>query len=689
MMSIRKPHAPVKITLTGQNLINDPALNKGTAFTEAERHLFCLNGLLPPLVGTLDDQVARRMKMLRSFQTDLQRYAFLRELQDTNETLFYAVLVRHLEELLPIVYTPTVGEACERFSDIWRKPRGIFLSYADRGPIRNILADPRYDKVRVIVVTDGERILGLGDQGAGGMGISIGKAVLYTACGGIPPDEALPIVLDVGTDNGERLSDPLYIGWRDARIKGDDYDAFVEEFVSAVSERWPGALLQWEDFGGSNASRLLLRYRDRLCTFNDDIQSTAAVAGATLLAAVKATGQSLRDQRIVLFGAGSAGCGIGKLLLELMIEDGLPEAEARTRFFTVDRQGLLLAETPDSTPAQAPFLQSKEVVAGWSLETPARISLLDVVRNAKPTVLIGTSGLAGAFDEDVVRSMAAHVHRPIILPLSNPTSRSEATPQQLIAWTNGRAFMGTGSPFAPVSWKGRLIEIDQTNNCYIFPGMGLGILACGARRVSDAMFRVAARTVAELSPVSTDGRLLPPTRSLRSVATAVARAVARQAQEDGHAETCPPDILDSLIESYHWEPCYREYETIQLVRGPNGSPLRSSPHRGGLAPWQLRRIFDHFDQNLAADICLLELAALVGLSQAHFSRQFKISTGLPPHRYKLTIRIERAKQLLLRGELGLKEIALSCGFFDQGHLSKAFRRAVGLSPGAWQRDNRP
>jgi malate dehydrogenase (oxaloacetate-decarboxylating) len=690
MMSIRKPREPVKVTLTGQSLINDPVLNKGTAFTEIERNLFCLNGLLPPLVGTLDDQIARRMKMLRGLPTDLQRYAFLRELQDTNETLFYAVLQRHFEELLPIVYTPTVGEACERFSDIWRKPRGVFLSYADRGRIRNILADPRYDKVRVIVVTDGERTLGLGDQGAGGMGISIGKTVLYTACGGIPPDETLPIVLDVGTDNKQRLNDPLYVGWKHARIRGDDYDAFVEEFVSAVSERWPDALLQWEDFVGTNASRLLVRYRDRLCTFNDDLQSTAAVVGATLIAAVEVKTQPLCDQRIVLFGAGSAGCGIGKLLLELMIEDGLTEGEARKRFFALDRQGLLLVETPDTTPAQTPFLQAKAAVAGWSLETPGRISLLDVIRHAKPTVLIGTSGLANAFDEEVVRTMAAYVDRPIILPLSNPTSNSEAAPRDLIAWTDGRALIATGSPFAPVLRSGRMIEIDQTNSCYIFPGVGLGILASGARRVSDAMFRVASRTVAELSPAAggENDRLLPLQSALRSTAISVAKAVARQAQIEGHADACPPGILDSVIETYCWEPRYREYEVIELVRDRNGGPFRSSPHRGGLAPWQLRRILDHLDRNLANDVCLSELAALVGLSQAHFSRQFKISTGLPPHRYRLAIRIERAKQQLLQGDLSLKEIALRCGFFDQGHLSKAFRRIVGVSPGTWQRDNR-
>jgi malate dehydrogenase (oxaloacetate-decarboxylating) len=561
MTEISASSGPTKVGLKGYELINDPTLNKGTAFTEAERDLFHLHGLLPPHIGALDDQVARRMKMLRRFQTDFERYAFLRELQDTNETLFYAVLVRHLEELLPIVYTPTVGEGCQRFSEIWRKPRGLFLSYPNRHRIRDILADPRYDRVRVIVVTDGERILGLGDQGGGGMGISIGKLALYTACAGIHPDETLPIVLDVGTNNQERLDDPLYVGWRHARVNGSDYDEFVEEFVSKVHERWPDVLLQWEDFAGSNASRLLDRYRNRLCTFNDDIQSTAAIAAATLMAAVRITGQRLADQRIVLFGAGAAGCGIASLLLRVMIEGGLSEIEARQRFYAVDRGGLLLLGTPNTSAVQKPFLQSDAVVADWSLESPHEISLLDVVRHARPTVLIGVSGQAGAFTEVVVRTMAKHVERPIIFPLSNPTSKSEATAEDMVAWTQGRALMGTGSPFPPVPWSGHMIPINQTNNSYIFPGIGLGVLASRARRVSDAMFMVAAKAVAEMSPgrIGSEDRLLPPVSALRSVAKAVARAVARQAQVDGCAEVCSPEMVEALIESYVWEPRYREY----------------------------------------------------------------------------------------------------------------------------------
>jgi malate dehydrogenase (oxaloacetate-decarboxylating) len=551
--------APIEVR--GYDLLNDPALNKGTAFTESERGLFGLHGLLPPHIGNLEDQVARRMKMLRSFATDFERYAFLRELQDSNETLFCAVLVNHLEELLPIVYTPTVGEGCQRFSEIWRKPRGLFVSYPNRHRIRDIFSDARYDGVRVIVVTDGERILGLGDQGAGGMGISIGKLALYTACAGIHPDQTLPIVLDVGTRNHDRLNDPLYVGWRHARLTGSEYDSFVDEFVSRVHERWPNVLLQWEDFAGSNASRFLNQYRDRLCTFNDDIQSTAAVAAATLMTAARTAGQSMSKQRIALFGAGAAGCGIANILLRVMIEDGMPEIEARKQFFAIDRAGLLLTSTPNTSPEQAPFLQSDATVAGWRTESPRKIGLLDVVRNGQPTILIGVSGQRGAFTEEIVRSMAERVHRPIILPLSNPTSMSEATPEDIVNWTEARALIGTGSPFAPVSWNGRTIPIDQTNNSYVFPGMGLGILAANARRVSDAMFMVAAKAIAQSPQAITEGRLLPRVSALRSVAFSVARAVARQAQADGVADLCAPEVLDARIKSYVWEPQYRNYAT--------------------------------------------------------------------------------------------------------------------------------
>jgi malate dehydrogenase (oxaloacetate-decarboxylating) len=473
-------------------------------------------------------------------------------------------MVRNLEELLPLVYTPTVGEGCQRFSEIWSKPRGVFLSYPNKARIPDILADPRFDKVRVIVVSDGERILGLGDQGAGGMGISIGKLALYTGCAGIHPDLTLPVLLDVGTHNQERLDDPVYVGWRHARVTGADYDDFVEAFVAAVIRRWPNVLLQWEDFAGANAGRLLDRYRDRLCTFNDDIQSTAAIAAAAVMAAVNVTGTPLTEQRIALLGAGSAGSGIAALLLRAMVEAGATEEAARSRFYAVDRQGLLIEGMNDITPAQAPFVQKREAVAAWTLRRPGRIDLFDVAVNAKPTVLIGVSGQAGAFTEEVVRTMAQHVERPAIFPLSNPTSRSEATAEQLVAWTDGRALIGTGSPFPPAPWKGRTIPIDQTNNSYIFPGVGLGILAAGARRVTDAMFMAAAKAVAHLSPTIADknGSLLPPVDQLRAVSLAVAEAVARQAQADGVADLADDVTLSDHIAANVWEPRYRPYRKV-------------------------------------------------------------------------------------------------------------------------------
>ncbi|MBV8209960.1 MAG: NAD-dependent malic enzyme [Burkholderiaceae bacterium] len=556
--------AAVETRLTGLDLLNQATLNKGTAFTDEERDMFGLHGLLPPHVGTLDEQVSRRLKVLRRFPTAFERYAFLRELQDTNETLFYALIVRNLEETLPLVYTPTVGEGCQRFSEIWRKPRGLFLSYPNRHRIREIVSDARFDPVRVIVVSDGERILGLGDQGAGGMGIPIGKLSLYTACAGIHPDQTLPILLDVGTNNQERLADPLYIGWRHERVRGNDYDAFIEDFIAAVAERWPDVLLQWEDFAGTNAARLLERYRERLCTFNDDIQGTAAAVAGTLLAAIGVTGVPLTQQRIALLGAGSAGSGIAALLLHAMIDGGLGQDEARGRFFAVDRHGLLVEGMPGITPAQAPFVRRRRDVAGWRLQNPDEIGLLDVVSNAKPTVLIGTSAQSGAFTENVVREMAKHVDRPVIFPLSNPTWLSEATPEQLAGWTEGRALIGTGSPFAPVQINGRTVIVNQTNNSYIFPGVGLGILAANARRVTDGMFMAAGRALAQLSPAKEgkDERLLPPVSELRAVAVAVAKAVAHQAQADGVAEPASETTLAARIAACVWEPCYRPYRKI-------------------------------------------------------------------------------------------------------------------------------
>lgn len=553
---------------SGIDLLSHPLFNKGTAFTIDERDEFELHGLLPPHVGNLDEQVIRRLRALRACDNPLERYSFLRDLQDVNETLFYALLVRNSAELLPLVYTPTVGEGCQRFSEIWRRPRGLFLCYPNRHRIVDMLASPRLDPVRVIVVSDGERILGLGDQGTGGMGIPIGKLSLYTACAGIHPARTLPIFLDVGTDNAERLADPLYLGWRSPRIRGAAYDEFVDTFIDAVTRRWPDLLLQFEDFANHNAGRLLDKYRDRLCTFNDDIQGTAAVAAGALLSAIGITGVPLTDQRIAVLGAGSAGCGIAALLLRAMIDAGLPVAEARARFYAIDRDGLLVDGMPGIRDAQRPFVQTREAVARWTLADPNAIRLADVARNARPTVLIGVSGQPGAFTEEAVRAMAARVERPVLFPLSNPTSRAEASPSDLIAWTDGRALIGTGSPFAPVVWQGRTYPIAQTNNSYVFPGVGLGILASGARRVTDAMFTAAARALATLSPARTDPNapLLPPVGDLRRVAVVIATAVAAQAQQDGVADPLSPEQLARRIAGQVWEPVYRPYRRVR--RGP-------------------------------------------------------------------------------------------------------------------------
>lgn len=558
---------PVLVTAKGPELVRDPLLNKGTAFSDRERDVYGLHGLLPPHVGTLEGQLDRRIKAFRSYDTPFEQYVFLRALQDRNETLFYALLGAHLEEMLPIVYTPTVGEGCVRFSDVWNQPRGLFLSWPQRHRIEQILADPRLDATEVIVVSDGERILGLGDQGAGGMGIPIGKLSLYTACAGLHPSTTLPILLDVGTDNEARLADPLYLGWRQKRVRGQEYDDFVEAFVSAVTRRWPNVLLQWEDFAQANAGRMLERYRDRLCTFNDDIQGTAAVAAGTLLAAMQSTGGSLVDQRIVVFGAGTAGIGIASLLFRLLVDAGVPEAEARRRFYAIDRPGLLVDDMPDVLPFQRPFAQPRATVSGWALRDPSRIDLLDVMTNARPTVLIGVSGRAGAFTEDAVRAMASHVERPVIFPLSNPTSNSEAAPADLLAWTDGRAIVGTGSPFPPVlDAQGAVRKIDQTNNSYIFPGVGLGVLAVSARRVTDRMFESAARALAEISPARTrttpSATLLPPVTQLRAVAAVVARAVARTAREEGLCASYSDVEIDARIDAKMWRPAYRPYRAV-------------------------------------------------------------------------------------------------------------------------------
>jgi malate dehydrogenase (oxaloacetate-decarboxylating) len=554
----------VETTLSGYELLNDPLLNKGTAFTEDERDAFDLHGLLPPHVAELDYQVKRRLDAFRGLGSDIQRYVFLRGLQDSNETLFYALLTRNIEEMMPIVYTPTVGVGCELFSHIFRKPRGLFLSIPHKDLIRRILDHPRFDGVEAIVVSDGERILGLGDQGAGGMGIPIGKLSLYTACAGLHPSTTLPILLDVGTDNERHLADPIYIGWQHERVRGAEYDDFIETFVTAVRERWPHVLLHWEDFALRNANRLLSRYRDRLCTFNDDIQGTAAIAVGTLLSAINVTGVPLGDQRIAVLGAGSAGTGICALLKRAMVEAGLSEREARGRFYLVDRPGLLIDDMTDLQPFQAPFAQSRDRIAGWTLQSPGWIGLADVVANARPTVLIGTSGQPGAFTQAVVHGMAEQARRPVIFPLSNPTDRAEATPRDLDDWTQGRAVIGTGSPFPPLKRNGKSFRVDQTNNAYVYPGIGLGAIAADAGRISDGMFLAAARTIADYSPAARDpnANLLPPLVDIRALSFNVAFSVAKRAQAEQLAAPMSDEALAATLHGKMWEPLYARYRRL-------------------------------------------------------------------------------------------------------------------------------
>lgn len=557
--AVPRPARIVETALSGYALLNDAQLNKGTAFTDPEREEFELHGLLPPHVASLDWQVKRRLDAFRGIGSDLQKYIFLRGLQDSNETLFYALLTRNIEEMMPIVYTPTVGLGCQLFSRIFRKPRGLFLSLPLKDRIAGILQNARFDGIEAIVVSDGERILGLGDQGAGGMGIPIGKLALYSACAGLHPATTLPVLLDAGTDNADHLRDPLYIGWRHERVRGPAYDDLVDTFVEAARARWPHVLLHWEDFAIGNANRLLARYRDRLCSYNDDIQGTAAIAVGTVLAAMNVTGEPLTRQRIAVLGAGSAGTGVSALLLRAMIEAGADEAEARSRFYLVDRDGLLVEGMNGLLPFQAPFAQPRERLAGWTLRSPGRIDLADVIANAQPTVLIGTSGQAQAFSEPIVRAMAGRVAVPLIFPLSNPTERSEASPQDLLAWSEGRAVIGTGSPFPPLYRNGSEVRVDQTNNAYVYPGIGLGAIAARARRISDRMFLAAARVIAELSPARHDrnATLLPPLVELRNISFQVAVAVARCAQDEGL--TPPLDDVEAAVAAKMWEPLYARY----------------------------------------------------------------------------------------------------------------------------------
>jgi malate dehydrogenase (oxaloacetate-decarboxylating) len=547
--------------LRGMDLLDAPLWNKGTAFTEEEREAFGLSGLLPPHVETLDEQVVRAYEAFRRKDDDLERYIYLRALQDSNEVLFYRLLLDHLEEMIPVVYTPVVAQGCQEFSHIYRRPRGLVIPYPLREAIPTLLAHRPHRDVDVIVVTDGERILGIGDQGVGGLGIPIGKLALYTIVGGIRPDRTLPIVLDVGTNNLDRLRDPEYLGWRHERIVGAAYDDFIAQFVRAIQLELPTTLVQWEDFGVSHARPIVERYGSELLTFNDDIQGTGAVVLGTVLAALNVTGGRLRDQRVVLFGAGSAGAGAADALRAEMVEEGLDEAGARRRFSLINRGGLLHTGRTNLTPEQQVYAASVEEISAWADPRSGPIPLSTVVRAVKPTVLIGLSTVAGAFDEPLIRDMARHTARPVILSLSNPTNRSEARPADLLAWTEGRALVATGSPFSPVEYGGREISIAQCNNAYVFPAMGLGVIASRARRVTPTMFLAAARRLAELSPASQDpdAGLLPPVRDIRSVAFELAVAIGQEAQRSGVAPRVYVETLRARTEAVRWTPSYPIY----------------------------------------------------------------------------------------------------------------------------------
>lgn len=555
-------HPYIKVALSDYALLNTAMLNKGTAFSQEEREVFGLVGLLPHEIANLKLQRDRSYKTFRSKVSEIEKYIYLRDLLDSNETLFYSLFNSHLEEFMPIVYTPVVGLGCQQYSHIYRRPRGLFIAYPDQHNIDRILANSRFDHVKVIVVSDGERILGLGDQGAGGMGISIGKLALYVACAGIHPTYTLPILLDTGTNNENLLNDPLYIGWHHERVRGPAYDDFIERFVNAVKKRFPNVLLHWEDFAQHNANPILARYRKQLCTFNDDIQGTAAVAAGTLLAAIRVTNTPIREQRIVILGAGSAGCGISKLLMQAMTQDGLTEDLAKKNIFLVDRSGLLLEDIKSLQSFQKEFAHSKNMVRDWNIENPDCISILDVVKNVRPTLLIGTSSQKGAFTESIVREMHKNVKRPIIFPLSNPTELSEATPYDLLKWTEGCAIIGTGSPFKPIVKNGAPFRIDQTNNSYIFPGLGLGIISVNAKEVSDKMLMAAAYALSNTSPAKSnqDANLLPPLADIRHVSLQVALSVAKEAINEGLAEYKDKDNLETHIRKLMWIPEYLPYK---------------------------------------------------------------------------------------------------------------------------------
>lgn len=562
-MTTKKTKRAIKLPYSGPSLLNMSLLNKGCAFSDQERKEFELMGLLPRRYETIEQQVERAYAQYSSFDEAINKHIFLRATQDSNETLFYRLVEEHLEEMMPIIYTPTVGDACERFSEIYRRARGLFIAYPDRDNIDEMLANVTKENVKVIVVTDGSRILGLGDQGIGGMGIPIGKLSLYTSCGGVSPAYTLPIMLDVGTNNQTLLDDPFYMGWHHNRIEQDEYDEFLALFISAVKRRWPEVLLQFEDFNQTNALPLLERYRDEICCFNDDIQGTAAVTVGTLLAACSSKGERLCDQRVAFVGAGAAGCGIAEQIVAQMCAEGISDQQARSQIFMVDRYGLLTDDMPEVLDFQRPLAQARANLDSWQCASDYA-SLVEVMTFAKPSILIGVSGQPGLFTETVIKTMLKSCKQPIIFPLSNPSKKIEATPQQLLEWTDGQAIIATGSPFEPITYQGTTHIIPQCNNSYIFPAFGLAVIAGKVSRISDEMLITASEVLAASAPMimTGEGALLPPLTEIAELSKKMAFAIVKVAQKQGFSKQMTDEALIKTIDDNFWIPEYRQYEKV-------------------------------------------------------------------------------------------------------------------------------
>ena len=555
---------PVYINIAGHHLLGTSVLNKGSAFSVEERRAFNLEGLIPTAVETIEEQVARAYQQFRHIDNDLAKHIYLRHTQDTNETLFLRLVTDYIEEMLPLIYTPTVGLACQLFSQIYRNKRGVFLTYENRDHIENVLRNATKPNVKVIVITDSERILGLGDQGIGGMGIPIGKLSIYSACGGISPAYTMPITLDLGTDNEELLNYPMYMGKRHRRIRGKEYEDFVDLCLRHIKRRWPNAIIQFEDFAQTNATPLLKRYQSELCCFNDDIQGTASVTVGTLLAACHVQHTKFKDHRIVFAGAGSAGCGIATQIAQHMVEEGMDYATACEQIYLTNSTGLVTKESKRLKDFQEDFAKPEASLQGW--EDPQDYSLMNVVKETKPTILIGVSGQPNIFTQEKIEYMLTYCEQPIIMPLSNPTSKCEALPEDIIKWSDGKAIVATGSPFDPVEHNGVSHNIAQCNNAYIFPGIGLGISAIKAKHISDKVFMVASEALASCSPrVRDEGpELLPALTEIHDVSKTIAVRVARQAIEEGVCLPVPEEKLPAIIEDNFWLPEYRQYRRTTL-----------------------------------------------------------------------------------------------------------------------------